>query len=94
MANPSSFDVELHRSLMKEGFLVRDEIKSIAKEYGVNWSERKKQQDEVKEVMESERLEERSDRAGKDQVDEDEKVEKEKNGKEGKKRKKGDGEDD
>ncbi|KAL7417146.1 hypothetical protein BDY24DRAFT_160953 [Mrakia frigida] len=86
------FDVDLHRSLTKEGFLVRDEIKSIAKEYGVDWSEKTKKE-EVKEVMESERLEERSDREGKDQVEEDEKIKSEKKGQGKKKRRRDEGDD-
>lgn len=90
--NSARFDVDLHRSLTKEGFLVRDEIKSIAKEYGVAWSEKTKKE-EVKEVMESERLEERSDREGKDQVEEDEKIKSEKKGQGKKKRRRDEGDD-
>lgn len=69
---PRRFDLERHQNLTKEGLQLRQEIRAISKEYGVEWDEHLKK-DEAQVVNESERLEERAKREGKEREEAEEK---------------------
>lgn len=66
------FDIERHRELTKEGLQLRQEIRAISKEYGVEWDEHLKQE-EAAVVKESVELEERALREGKEREEAEEK---------------------
>ncbi|KAK4701139.1 hypothetical protein P7C70_g5097, partial [Phenoliferia sp. Uapishka_3] len=63
------FDIERHRSLTAEGRTLRNEIRKIADEYGIDWDENLKTQGAA--VRQNIELEERSKRAGKSKEEDD-----------------------